>query len=309
MIVFLSWSGELSHKIASSLTNWLPQLINAVKPWLSSQDIEKGSRWFEEIGNKLSEADFGVLCLTAANIGAPWILFEAGALSKSLGQAKVCPLLVDIANSDLAGPLAQFNTTGISRDEIWKLVQTINSRLDIAHQISETQLNVAFEVWWPRLEVKFKDALISADTTSVSKTTKLKRTNAEIFEELLDLSRSVAQQVARLSSAAKSDSTTAGQSAWQLAHELDCPISEVLNFFSDSGFPIFRPDDTVSSELKARLLDHLHKPSGYGGGGYGGTGYGGAGYGGGGYGAAPKTRKIEVEIRKKRTFVKRDPPE
>ena len=89
MNVFLGWSGNLSHKVAKELVLWITQVIQAVKPWISSQDIEKGARWFKEIGESLSNTDFGILCLTGSNLSAPWILFEAGALSKSSGQANV----------------------------------------------------------------------------------------------------------------------------------------------------------------------------------------------------------------------------
>ena len=121
-------------------------MVQAVKPWLSSQDIEKGARWFEEIGESLSTTDFGILCLTSANISAPWILFEAGALSKSLGQSRVCPLLINIKNIDLQGPLAQFNTTGIARLDIRKLIDSLNNKLTAEQKRSDSQLNEAFDV-------------------------------------------------------------------------------------------------------------------------------------------------------------------
>ena len=129
MKIFISWSGTLSHAVARALNSWLPQVINAAKPWISSEDIDKGTRWFSEIGSTLAESNFGIVCLTKSNLSAPWILFEAGALSKSLDQARVSPLLIDLNNADIQGhgPLTQFNTTSLTQDDIKKLVTTINS--------------------------------------------------------------------------------------------------------------------------------------------------------------------------------------
>lgn len=91
MKVFISWSGDLSHAMAQALADWMPNVIQAVKPFLSSEAIQKGARWFEQIGGQLEETHFGVLCLTRSNLNAPWILFEAGALSKQLEIARVAP--------------------------------------------------------------------------------------------------------------------------------------------------------------------------------------------------------------------------
>ena len=66
----------------------------------------KGSQWFHELGKVLDESSFGILCLTRQNLGAPWVLYEAGALGKHFGQARVVPLLIDLKMPDLEGRLA-----------------------------------------------------------------------------------------------------------------------------------------------------------------------------------------------------------
>ena len=82
MKIFLSWSGSMSKKTAEILCEWLPKVINAIEPWISSE-MEKGTRWESEITDKLEESKIGIICLTRNNLDENWILFEAGALSKT----------------------------------------------------------------------------------------------------------------------------------------------------------------------------------------------------------------------------------
>jgi hypothetical protein len=45
MEIFISWSGDLSKKIAEQLKIFLPSVIQSLKPFYSSEDISKGKRW------------------------------------------------------------------------------------------------------------------------------------------------------------------------------------------------------------------------------------------------------------------------
>ena len=49
---------------------------------MSDEDIDKGAVWFGEIYKALDASKFGVIALTAEKQDAPWVLFEAGALTK-----------------------------------------------------------------------------------------------------------------------------------------------------------------------------------------------------------------------------------
>src|SRR5262245_19790474 len=84
MKVFISWSGDISKAVASALRDWLPKVIQHVKPWMSEQDIPKGTRWLGYISEQLKEVKTGIICLTPDNQQNPWILFEAGALAKTV---------------------------------------------------------------------------------------------------------------------------------------------------------------------------------------------------------------------------------
>jgi hypothetical protein len=107
MRVFLSWSGHRSRAVAEALRDWLPDVLQVVQPWLSSEDIPLGVRWASEIARMLSDADTGIICLTRDNIHSQWLNFEAGALSKQLATP-LCVYALDLGPADITGPLAQF---------------------------------------------------------------------------------------------------------------------------------------------------------------------------------------------------------
>lgn len=265
MRVFLSWSGQQSHDMAQALNEWLPHVINAIKPWLSSQDIDKGARWFEEIGSTLQESSFGILCLTAENIKAPWILFEAGALSKSLSQARVCPLLVNIKNADLQGPLAQFNTAGISKDEILKLLKALNSNLNADQARTESQLDAAFDVWWPKLEEKIQEIINTTQYKNLEETKK-KRPIEDILEEILSLSRQTASHVTRgaLNSFTQPSNTIDDglTTIIQFANELGLSPQSLHSQLLKAGVIKNGISDIVTENDKKQLLDFLKKSHG-----------------------------------------------
>jgi hypothetical protein len=189
MEVFISWSGPRSEAAATALRNWLPKIINALQPWLSNADIDKGARWSADVAQRLASAKAGIICLTPSNLRADWILFESGALSKTLQHTFVCPLLIGIEPSDVKGPLAQFQATQANKKDILALLMTLNSALGES-MLSESHIDEVFEVWWPRLEADF--AKLPADESSVSP----HRPDRELLEEILGLVRSQGRSTA-----------------------------------------------------------------------------------------------------------------
>jgi hypothetical protein len=99
--VFISWSGDPSRQLAEAIHRWLPSVLQLVKPYFSS-DMDKGARWGSEISEELSKSKFGIVVLTRNNLLSPWINFEAGAISRTVGQAKVCPILFGIEPTDVS---------------------------------------------------------------------------------------------------------------------------------------------------------------------------------------------------------------
>jgi TIR domain len=112
MGVFISWSGKntKSYMVADALRRWLEQVIQGCNPWMSSQDIDAGQRWATELFAQLDNLSVGIMCVTKANQGEPSLNFEAGALAKQLkgdkpDETRVCPLLIDMTENDVTGPL------------------------------------------------------------------------------------------------------------------------------------------------------------------------------------------------------------
>jgi len=182
--VFISWSGDLSRKLGETLRDWLPSALQYVKPYFTPEDIEKGAKWSAEISKELESSNIGVICLTRDNTEKPWILFEAGALSKSIDKGRVCTLLFDLEPADVKGPLTSFQSTRFGKEDFKRLVTTINNAAGDA-RLDSSVLDGVFEMWWPQLELNVAHIIGTHD--KVAK--KEKRSDRDILEELLELTR------------------------------------------------------------------------------------------------------------------------
>jgi hypothetical protein len=166
--VFLSWSGESSHSIALALYEWLPAILQSIKPFMSSEDLRKGGRWNKDLAAELEQTNFGIICLTPDNLEASWILFEAGALSKFVLESNVVPFLVNVRPSDLPKPLTQFNATNNDKSDFHKLMKTINT-VKPEEAVPDALLERSFEACWPKLQEKLRSAESSISEAKIKK--------------------------------------------------------------------------------------------------------------------------------------------
>lgn len=202
MKVFISWSGERSHYVAKELHDWIPNVIQAIEPWMSSEDIASGSQWLNEITKQLAESYVGIICLTPENQNAPWVMFESGAISKALPQSFVCPYLIDLEFSQIDTPLKFFQSNKATEEGTLKVLQTLNNALANPDSKSAPirNLDTVFKKWWGNLEEKLNN-LPQVENTQIKQ-----RTTEEILEEILNNTREqLRRESIRVSSASKKD--------------------------------------------------------------------------------------------------------
>lgn len=184
MKIFISWSGKRSKIVAEALWKWIPKVIQSVKPWISSEDIYAGNRWNQEIATELEQSNFGIICLTPENMNKPWILFEAGALAKTINETLVCPYLINLKSSEIKGPLTQFQSAEDTKGGTLNLMTSINCAID-ENALDDQRLKDTFNLWWPDLE----EILNNLPEPEIDQTPE--RNEKEILEEILERVRSI----------------------------------------------------------------------------------------------------------------------
>jgi len=191
MRLFISWSGDLSHRIAECLFEWLPMVLQGLEPYMSSESIEKGARWSSHIGKELEEARFGLVILTKENLSSRWLHFEAGAVAKSVDESRLAPLLFGLRPADVLQPLSQFQITTFAKEDMLKLLKSANVAGGEA-LMPETRLVSLFDKLWPDLREKIE--LILHEYRSAQNV--VARSTEEILEEILSLGREQAMALA-----------------------------------------------------------------------------------------------------------------
>lgn len=150
--VFVSWSGPVAQSVASSLCGWIKKVL-PVEPW-HSVDTEAGDAWFSTIMEKLTASSVGIVVVTPDNYANPWLLFEAGAIAKSVGRPKVITYYVGLKPTDIESPLTKFQGKMADEDGTFDVIRTISTALPPDDRHSEADLRETFDVWWPKLKAK-----------------------------------------------------------------------------------------------------------------------------------------------------------
>ncbi len=189
MKVFASWSGSESREVAELLRDWVPSVIQDVEVYVSSQDIAKGERWLSNVGNNLAEIDFGIVVVTKKNLTAPWIMFEAGALSKSV-KGRLIPLLCGIDQIETANsPLSQFQYVRVIETEMLDMFRSINPFT--ANPLDAKRLEKTFAKFWPDFLDAYKQIDLSEPKPAKKESENEKLSNIEnaVSEMMIEMRR------------------------------------------------------------------------------------------------------------------------
>lgn len=252
MKVFISWSGEKSRLVALALREWLPWVVNDIKPFVSDEDIHSGTRWESEVAGELEATNFGIICVTKENQDARWLNFEAGALAKAVDASRVIPLAIDLKLSDLALPLGQFQAQLATQDGLRKVLSALNAACD--HPLEEERLRKAADKWWSDLEellaqIEEKTKADAAEPQSAE------RTDRELLEETLDTVRSLARDLETTRRVVRRRQPEAEAFAEELRMAVDDlgVEAEIIAPPSASGLFAISPQATIPSEAKDKL--------------------------------------------------------
>lgn len=112
--VFISWSGDRSKAVATVWRDLIAETFDAVTPFMSEENIGAGERGLNTIAEELDGTSFGIIVVTQENQHSQWLNYEAGALSKNVGDqtVRVAPSLVDFERKgDVTGPVGQFQAS------------------------------------------------------------------------------------------------------------------------------------------------------------------------------------------------------
>jgi hypothetical protein len=239
MGVFICWSGvnSRSHQLAKVLAERLPEVIQSVDVFLSEHDIGPGQAWMEELRKALKENRFGILCITPENKDSTWIHFEAGSLWKGNEATRVCPLLFDITQAQITGPLAQLQSVEFNKEKFLRLVCEVNEH-GCDKPIPDSLLQKTFNRVWPDIE---------KDVAEIKQPLPLylppKRTLESMTEEILELMRAVAHG---------SESERLGKVAESLGRTLFSTPANNSSLFGGMPPSLFGPGTS--------LADDPHRP-------------------------------------------------
>ena len=188
-LVFLSWSGKKSQAVAKVFHDWIRRFIQDCEPWMSSEDIDIGKPWREELNKLLdpSRKSVGIFVLTKQNVLRPWVLFEYGRLSAR--ENSLCPpLCCDFRPADITGPLGELQGAVADKGGILSMFKSIDRHLGTG--VGEALLTETYDSQWERFEPVLSAALGTEDAEGDAP---VARDTRDMVEEILERVRAAAK--------------------------------------------------------------------------------------------------------------------
>ncbi|MCA1498286.1 MULTISPECIES: toll/interleukin-1 receptor domain-containing protein [unclassified Bradyrhizobium] len=187
MKLFISWSQDISRQIAQEFREWLPLVNQTIDPFMSEEDTDKGAHWSATIRRELEQSAFGIVILTPENIESTWLHFEAGAIAKSVEEGRLVPILFGLKHSDVQQPLSMFQAALYEKDDIFRVVKSMNGATG-SNAREEKHLSTVFDSVWFKLDSAIQPKLQKLRSTPPRHEQK-QLEHDRILEELLLLGR------------------------------------------------------------------------------------------------------------------------
>jgi len=183
--IFVSWSGPAEQLVAEALKTALPNICAAdVEVFVSSKSIAKGVIGTAVIEAKLSGSDYGLVLVSQANQGAPWLMYEGGWLASTL-ERPVATICLDLRPSDLTTPLSPRQATVFVEEDMRELLRQI---VEVANpSMSDRTFDVLFASAWPDIDKSWSPGSNAASAAP-------HRTDSDMLAELVERVRRIEER-------------------------------------------------------------------------------------------------------------------
>ena len=170
-----------------------------------AEGIDFGDEWYKRLMAMLQSTSDVVCLFTERSLDRPWILFEAGALSKKLkaAETRVCTYLHALEYASVNPPLSMFQHTLANKEDTRRLIHDI--RKFSKATVTEEGMNKLFDAMWPELELALNAAPPPEKATS--------RDLREMMAEMLVEVRQSAKDIQLLRSSVASSAQTESRAA------------------------------------------------------------------------------------------------
>lgn len=152
MKIIICWKGKTSRNVAELLQDWLKRVIQISDPILVNCDDESRDSHLHDQLISVGEC-FGVLCLTKENHNDAGVLFDAGVMTNILPKHRLFGVLSGLEAAEISRPLQRLSLLSIRKDDIWKLVRTINDSIG-ERALNNIILEDIFNTFWANFEKK-----------------------------------------------------------------------------------------------------------------------------------------------------------
>ncbi|MCO4262506.1 toll/interleukin-1 receptor domain-containing protein [Pseudarthrobacter sp. MDT3-26] len=183
MKVFISWSKN-TCEFAGVLNEVVGRLFDTVTTFYSPE-IPAGEQWLAQIEEELTDTDFGIICVSKENQMEQWLNYEAGALSRQVGdrRKRLGVLLLNFDDTNqVVGPFKNFQMKMADIEGFRSLMKSLN---EYGPKIRQETLDGRIDNEW----ISLAAALEGLKSRAKSAVKPPERTVSEKIDELLAVVR------------------------------------------------------------------------------------------------------------------------